>query len=203
MGLFAISVLLTLLCSVSLFAQQSLPATPPRLTIESIFAPGGITGRGPETIKWSPDDSKVSFVQRDETGEHGQLWYIDVATGNRAVLVAESKLQSLFPPDSKMTAEQRERAQRYSVAAYQWAPDSKHLLFDSRGQLWYYSLESGTAVQLTASADASTDPKFSPDGKRMVYLRKHDLWARPLGEGSEHQVTTGGDENLLNGEVDW
>ncbi len=203
MRLFAISVLLTLLCSVSLFAQQSLPATPPRLTIESIFAPGGITGRGPETIKWSPDDSKVSFVQRDETGEHGQLWYIDVATGNRAVLVAESKLQSLFPPDSKMTAEQRERAQRYSVAAYQWAPDSKHLLFDSRGQLWYYSLESGTAVQLTASADASTDPKFSPDGKRMVYLRKHDLWARPLGEGSEHQVTTGGDENLLNGEVDW
>jgi len=190
-----------LLLCLPLVAQQ--PATPANLTIESIFAEGGLTGRGPENIKWSPDNAKISFIQRDDSGEHGQLWYIDVASGKRAVLVAESKLQSLFPPDSRMTAEQRERAQRYSVAAYQWAPDSKHLLFDSRGQLWYYSLDSGTAVQLTAAAESSTDPKFSTDGKRLAYVRKHDVWSRPIGEGSEHQVTRDGDDNLLNGEVDW
>jgi dipeptidyl-peptidase-4 len=190
-----------LLFCLPLAAQQ--PATPANLTIESIFAEGGLTGRGPENIKWSPDNAKISFIQRDDSGEHGQLWYIDVASGKRAVLVAESKLQSLFPPDSRMTAEQRERAQRYSVAAYQWAPDSKHLLFDSRGQLWYYSLDSGTAVQLTAAAEPSTDPKFSPDGKRLAYVRKHDVWSRPIGEGTEHQVTREGDDNLLNGEVDW
>ncbi len=188
-----------------LYAQQAAtaPAAPPQLTIESIFARNGITGRGPETIQWSPDDKKVSFIQRDDSGEHGQLWYIDVATGQQAVLVAESKLQALFPPASRMTAEQRERAQRYSVASYQWAPDSKHLLFDSHGQLWYFSLDTGTAVQLTASPDPSTDPKFSPDGKRIAYVRKHDLWVRPVGEGEERQVTREGDDNLLNGEVDW
>ncbi|MBZ5567183.1 MAG: alpha/beta fold hydrolase [Acidobacteriia bacterium] len=193
-----------LLLCVPVSAQQlAASAGPGKLTIESIFAEGGITGRGPETIKWSPDNTKISFVQRDDSGEHGQLWYIDVASGHKAVLVAESKLQSLFPPDSRMTAEQRERAQRYSVAAYQWAPDSKHLLFDSRGQLWYYSLDTGTAVQLTAAPDASTDPKFSPDGKHIAYVRKHDLWVRPVSEGEEKQVTRDGNENLLNGEVDW
>ncbi len=188
-----------------LFGQQAAPApaAPPKLTLESIFAQGGITGRAPETIKWSPDDSKLSFIQRDDSGEHGQLWYIDVATGNKAVLVAESKLQALFPPSSRMTTEQRERMQRYSVAAYQWAPDSKHLLFDSRGQLWYYSLDTGTAVQLTSAPEPSTDPKFSPDGRRIAYVRKHDLWVRPVGEGGEKQLTRDGDENLLNGEVDW
>jgi dipeptidyl-peptidase-4 len=193
-----------LLC-LPLYAQEqsTAPTAAPKLTIETIFTEGGITGRGPETIKWSPDNSKVSFVQRDDSGEHGQLWYIDVTTGNKAVLVAESKLQSLFPPDSRLTAEQRERAQRYSVAAYQWAPDSKHLLFDSRGQLWYYSLDTGTAVQLTAAPDPSTDPKFSPDGKHIAYNRKHDLWVRPAGEGGERQITHDGDDNLLNGEVDW
>src|SRR5512141_754426 len=138
-------------------AAPAAPAAPSKLTIEAIFAEGGITGRGPETIKWSPDNTKVSFIQRDDSGEHGQLWYIDVATGNKAVLVAETKLQSLFPTSSQITAEQRERMQRYSVAAYQWAPDSKHLLFDSRGQLWYYSLDTGTAVQLTAGADPTSD----------------------------------------------
>ena len=60
---------------------------------------------------------------------------------------------------------------RYHVAAYMWSPDSKHLLFDSQGQLWYYSLDTGTAVQLTSSPDPSEDPKFSPDGKRLVYVR--------------------------------
>jgi dipeptidyl-peptidase-4 len=196
-----------LLCLPVYCQQRPTPPGPPdlpsKLTIEAIFAEGGITGRGPETIKWSPDNTKVSFIQRDDAGEHGQLWYIDVATGKKAVLVAETKLQSLFPPSSKMTAEQRERMQRYSVAAYQWAPDSKHLLFDSRGLLWYFSLDTGTAVQLTGSTEPNSDPKFSPDGKRLAYVRKHDLWSRPVGEGGERQVTKEGDDNLLNGEVDW
>ncbi len=189
-------------------AQQQTPApnAPPELTLQAIFAEGGITGRGPETIQWSPDSTKVSFVQRDDSGEHGQLWYIDAASGNKAVLVAESKLQSLAPPASQIKDERKkEWVQRYSVAAYQWTPDSKHLLFDSQGQLWYYSLDTGTAVQLTSSTDASTDPKFSPDGKRLAFVRKHDLWVHQVGSDVEadKRITTDGDENLLNGEVDW
>lgn len=198
-----VRLLAVLLLCLPLCAQQQPPAAPAQLTIESIFAPGGVTGREPENIAWSPDGAKVSFVEHDATGEHAQLWYIDVATGKKAALVGESKLQSLFPPDSKVTTEQRERARRYSVAEYQWAPDSKHLLFDSRGQLWYYSLDTATAVQLTAAAEGSTNPKFSPDGKRLAYIRKHDIWERPVGEGGERAVTRDGDDNLLNGEVDW
>ncbi len=49
-------------------------------------------------MKWSPDGTKVSFVQRDDTGEHGELYYVDVATGKSAVLVASGKLAALAPP---------------------------------------------------------------------------------------------------------
>ena len=92
-----------LLLCLPLAAQQpaTTPATPPKLTIESIFAESGITGRGPEAIKWSPDSTRLSFIQRDDSNQHGQLWSIDVATGVKSVLVAESKLQSLFPPSSR------------------------------------------------------------------------------------------------------
>ena len=74
-----------LLLCLPLAAQQpaTTPATPPKLTIESIFAENGITGRGPEAIKWSPDSTRLSFIQRDDAGEHGQLWWIDVATGSQ------------------------------------------------------------------------------------------------------------------------
>ena len=197
-------------------AQNSAPAK--KLTIEDIFAEGGVTGRAPETIKWSPDDTKVSFVLRDDPGEHGELWYFDTATGEKKVLVSESRLGQLAPPASKIKDErEKERVTRYHVAAYLWAPDSKHLLFDSQGQLWYYSLDNGTAVQLTASPDASEDPKFSPDGKRLAYVRKHTLYVRPVsGEEGDRPLIQGEKEKkdkdkdkcakeaeILNGEVDW
>ena len=174
------------------------------LTIEDMYVPGGILGRGPEDVKWSPDGTKVSFVQRDDTGDHGELYYVDVATGKSAVLVASGKLASLAPPASAIKDERKkEAAQRYSIAAYQWAPDSKHLLFDSMGQLWLYSLDNGTAVQLTSSNDESADPKFSPDGDRISYVRKHNLYVRTTTGNEERQLTKDGNDNLLNGEVDW
>ena len=174
------------------------------LTIEAIYADGGILGRAPEGVKWSPDGTKVSYVQRDDAGEHGALFYIDLATGKSAVLVSSEKLTSLAPPVSSIKDErQKEAAQRYSVAAYHWSPDSKHLLFDSMGQLWMYSLDTGTAVQVTSSADDSLDPKFSPDGERLAYVRKHDLYVRDIKRGQEEALTRDGGDNLLNGEVDW
>ena len=170
-----------------------------------MFKPGGILGRGPEDVKWSPDGSKVSFVQRDDSGQHGALYYVDVATaGKPAVLVASEKLASLAPPTSAIKDERKkEAAQRYSIGAYHWSPDSRKLLFDSMGQLWLYSLDSGTAVQITGSSDAAVDPKFSPDGSRISYVRKHNLYAQPLDGGHERALTKDGDDNLLNGEVDW
>jgi Tol biopolymer transport system component len=54
-------------------------------------------GRGPETMEWSPDGTKLSYVQRDENGEQGELWYVDAATGEKKVLVTAAKLASLAP----------------------------------------------------------------------------------------------------------
>jgi dipeptidyl-peptidase 4 len=194
--------------------------TPKQLTIEQIFAEGGVTGRAPETIKWSPDGTKVSFVQRDDSGEHGELWYVDTTTGEKKILVSEIKLSQLAPPASHIHDErEKERVARYHVAAYTWSPDSQHLLFDSQGQLWYYRLDTGTAVQITSSPDSSGDPKFSPDGNRIAFVRKHNLYVHPVyGEEGDHPLTReekdkdkdkdkDGDkekeDNILNGEVDW
>lgn len=210
-------ILIVLALFPALLAQSAAPPKP--LTIEAIFAEGGVTGRAPETIKWSPDGTKVCYVQRDDSGEHGELWYVDTATGEKKVLVAEAKLAQLSPPLSKIKDErEKERVTRYHVAAYIWSPDSKHLLFDSQGQLWYFDLGTGTGVQLTSSADPSEDPKFSPDGKRLAYVRKHNLYVHPVsGVEGENQLTRdetkdkdkdknkkdASEDNILNGEVDW
>ena len=181
---------------------QTSPTKP--LTIETIYQPGGLGGRGPETIEWSPDGTKLTFVQRDEKGEKGELWYVDAATGEKKVLVSAAKLASLDPDVNKVTNErERERRTRYRVAAYLWAPDSQHLLFDSQGQLWLYDLGTETAVQFTSAGDPSGDPNFSPDGARVAYVRKHNLYVRPVSGKDEKALTKDTGENLFNGDIDW
>jgi dipeptidyl-peptidase-4 len=185
---------------VSLWAQSPPPVKP--LTIEAIYAPGGLTGRGPETLEWSPDGTKLTFVQRD--GEQGELWYVDTSTGEKKVLVSAAKLASLAPDVTKVKDErEKERLTRYHVAAYLWAPDSKHLIFDSQGQLWLYDLATSTAVQFTSAPDPSGDPKFSPDGSHVSYVRKHNLYVRAVSGKGERALTKDTEENLFNGDIDW
>ena len=189
-------------CQKEVLAQSPSPVKP--LTIEAIYAPGGLGGRAPETIEWSPDGTKLSFLQRKDEGEHGELWYVDAAKGEKKVLVSSAKLASLAPDYNKVKDErEKERLTRYHVAPYLWAPDSKHLIFDSQGQLWLFDLATGTAVQFTSAPDPSGDPKFSPDGSHISYVRRHNLFVRTLSGKSERQLTRDTEENLFNGDIDW
>src|SRR6195256_4492907 len=197
-------VLMTFLVVSPAAGQSSAPQGVKPLTIETMYQPGGLTGRGPETTEWSPDGTKVTFVQRDEKGENGELWYVDTASGEKKVLVSSAKLAALDPDVNKVKNErEKERRTRNHVAAYLWAPDSKHMIFDSQGQLWLYDLGSATAVQFTSAPDPSGDPKFSPDGNQVSYLRKHNLYLRPLNGKDEKQLTKDKDDNLFNGDIDW
>lgn len=195
-----------------------LEANAQKLTLESIFSANGVTGRPPDNIQWSPDGKKVSYIVHQEaaegTGKQGEtadgangksdLYYIEAATGNEAVLVPAEKIAAMTPRVSRSKDDrERDNRARYSVAGYHWAPDSQHLLFDANGQLWYYSLATGTSVPVTASADAARDPKFSPDGKRLSYVRKHNLMVRRVEGGGEKALTGDKGEDLLDGEVDW
>ena len=155
-------------------------------------------------MAWSPDGTKLSFLQRDDAGEHGELWYVDAATGEKKVLVSAAKLASLAPDYNKVKDErEKERLTRYHVAAYLWSPDSKHLIFDSQGQLWLFDLASNTAVQFTSAPDPSGDPKFSPDGNHVSYVRKHNLYVRAVSGKDEKQLTRDTKDDLFNGDIDW
>jgi dipeptidyl-peptidase 4 len=179
-------------------------ASAQELTIASIYAPNVITGHAPDTIKWSPDGKKVSYILHQEGSEKADLYYIDVATGKPAVLVASEKIAALTPATSS-TKDDRERDNRarYRVAGYHWSPDSEHILFDANGQLWYFTLATGKAVALSSTDHSAADPKFSSDGKRLSYVSKHNLFVRPVDGGEPKAITNDHDENILDGEVDW
>ena len=187
------------------------PAKAQELTLESIFSPNGLAGRGPDNIQWSPDGTRVSFIIHHEPGTSGEkqadssdLYAIDAATGKSAVLVPADKILAMTPRASAGKDDrERDNRARYRVAGYHWAPDSQHILFDANGQLWYYSLATGTSVQMTATAASATDPKISPDGKQLSYVRNHNLVVRSMEGGDEQALTSDKGDELLDGEVDW
>ncbi|MGZ4830699.1 MAG: DPP IV N-terminal domain-containing protein [Candidatus Angelobacter sp.] len=190
--------------SVFLMTCVCAAAAAQELTIQSIYAPAGLIGRAPDTIEWSPDGRKVSYFLHQEQGDKADLYYIDVTSGKPAVLVTSEKIAAMKPPvTASKDDREKDNRERYHVAGYHWAPDSNHILFDANGQLWYFTLSTGQSVALSAPGESATDPKFSTDGKSLSYIRKHNLVVKRVDGGAEKALTTNGDDNLLNGEVDW
>jgi dipeptidyl-peptidase-4 len=194
------------LAAVGLAAQQPQPpaaATKP-LTVETIYARGSLVGDLPDNLAWSPDSKHLTYL------DGGQLMEVDPATGQAHVLVSAAKMASLN--ESGLSERDRDHRERYNMASYLWAPDSKHLLFDSDGRLWLFDLHTSAGVQIGFTGAASSDdPKFSPDGQSVSFIRDHGLQVVRLGEprASANSIApapapSGADAQvLLNGEVDW
>lgn len=184
--------------------QAAQQAAKRQYTVEAIYEPSALSGRPPAAVQWSPDGSKLTYIQPPASGEQESLYYFDPASGKSAQLIAADKLAALTPSTSNLKDDrQRENRARFGVADYQWSPDSRSLLFDALGQLWIFDVAASKGRRLTDASEPSSDPKFSPDGKFLSYLRAHNLYVRPTAGGTEIALTNESDANLLNGEVDW
>lgn len=170
------------------------------LTVKAIYGGEPLTGTLPSGIEWSPDGKTMSYI------DDGELKGISIATGARTVLVNRAKLATLT--ENGGTEQDRDHRERYGMANYLWAPDSRHLLFDSDGRYWLFDLKTGTGVETGSSDQASGDnPTFSPDGKEVALIRQHGLFVIRLGDqvtaDSPVAVAAAPNETTLNGEVSW
>jgi dipeptidyl-peptidase 4 len=168
------------------------------ITVEDIYARGNPTGSLPQGLQWIPDGGRVTYMSPDS-----DLMQVLPTTGVISTLVSHTKLSALGT--SSANEKDRDHRARYGMASYQWAPDSKHILFDSGGQLFLYTLDNGTAIDVASTGSGSgDDPKFSPNGQYMSYIRDHKVYVhRFKDQAQETALTNTHEETLLNGEVDW
>jgi dipeptidyl-peptidase-4 len=181
----------------SLFAAD--PPPNKALTLAGIFSTGNSPSTPPQGMVWSPDGTRLTYLS-----DAGDLMQVEGASGTQSVLITKEKLTTLR--DKPASEVDRDHRARYGQASYIWAPDSQHLLFDSSGELWYYTLSNKTAIEIgETGAGSGDDPKFSPNGKLLAYLHEHNLLLRHLQEPSTtaFSLTTSKEDAVLNGEVDW
>jgi dipeptidyl-peptidase-4 len=195
---------------VALLAAVAAPALAQRkaLTVERIYGPGpSLSGSPTPGLQWSPDGKLLSYTQRSGQGREAKtdIWVLDVASGERRMLLDSAKIQALAPPSTEPagTGSQATGLGRVTPQRYQWSPKGDALLFVSQGNLFWFDLKTQEGKRLTSSKEAADDPKFSPDGKTVSFVRSYNLWVVDIASGKEAQLTSDGKEELLNGKLDW
>ena len=168
-------------------------------TIAEIFGrPGDTTGDPPEGISWSPDGKSATWIDAS-----GDLMQIQAPDPKPKKLIPYAKIAALL--NASIPERDRDHRARYDQPDYLWAPDSEHVLFNTNGSLWLFSLKTGTGVQIgNTGAMSGDDPKFSPNGQMLSYLRDGNLYLQHLdGSTPPLALTTSTEPTLLNGAADW
>jgi dipeptidyl-peptidase 4 len=181
-------------------AATAQPQPSKSLTVERIYSAPSLSGSLAQGIEWTPDARHISFLDRRASGV--EMWTMDLATGERKVLVPADVLAQVMQP-AKARAIQSTGLGRVQADNYRWAPSGDSLLFIGSTTLVLLDLKTMMSKPLLAGEEEISDPKFSPDGKWVSYGRDSNLWLVSVSTGESKQLTTGGSEAILKGQLDW
>jgi dipeptidyl-peptidase-4 len=205
-SLSAILVMISLIavCASRSAAQQAATVPGKALTVERIYSQPSLSGRLTRGLEWTPDSKELSYFETKGTGKEAktELWVMDAANGERHLLVAADKLESILPVDGPKPTQVTGLGRR-APAQYQWAPDGGGILFQGPTALAWMDLKRQTARTLVSGKAALADPKISPDGQYVSFVRDHNLWLVGIADEKERAVTQGGSEEIRKGELDW
>ncbi|MDR7133026.1 dipeptidyl-peptidase-4 [Lysobacter niastensis] len=193
------------IASVPAIAQNTTTA-PQKLTLEALAGDAPLSGPSLTKAKIAPDGSRVTFLRGKESNKNRlDLWAYDIASGQTVLLV---DADDILPGEEVLSDAEKARRERQRIAAlsgivdYQWAPDSRSLLFPLGGELYLYDLtKTGKAAvrKLTNGEGFATDPKLSPKGGFVSFVRDRNLWVIDLASGKSVQLTRDGSATIGNG----
>src|SRR3984893_5170228 len=202
------TLMVALAFSAALHAQAPAPAAasnPGQFTVERIFGVPGLGGRLTRGIAWSPDGTKISYLQVTGSGKDAktELWLMNAATGTRSPLISSEKYESALPAEPSKAASQATGLGRHAPAQYQWAPAGDAILLEGSNALAWFDLKTQATRLLVSGKDDLADPKISPDGRFVSFIRDHNLCLVSTPDGKVRALTTGGSEEIRKGELDW
>ena len=108
---FLTTLFLLAFCTHPSAAQQ--PATSGKaLTVERIYSMPSLSGRLTRGLTWTPDGKQLSYFETKGAGKEAktELWTMDAANGERRLLVAADKLESILPADTSKPSQEIGRA---------------------------------------------------------------------------------------------
>ncbi len=165
------------------------------LSPERLASSPSLSGPSPRAVKFSPDGSKLTFLQaREDDRQRFDLWAYETATGKASLLV-DSKL--LEPDDFELSEEEKALRERKRIAgskgivSYDWDSKGEQILIPISGDLYVVKLGGDTpeVKQLTKSDAFEYNAEISPSGTTVSFIRDGALYTIDLATGEETQIS--------------
>ncbi len=135
---------------------------------------------------WSPDGTRVAYVQYNTVTSNDEIWVMNADGSNQHLLVPPTPTTSDGNPN--------------------WSPDGTKIAFTrydteaDLGQVYVANADgSGVAVNLSNNSDDDEDPNWSPDGtkiafdKSIVNQSNYQIWVMNADGSSPHVVVASND----------
>ncbi len=165
---------------------------------DALRASGAMAGgSGPGNVDWIEGGRRFSFTIAADGGAE-EIRTHDPATGRDTLLFTARGVS--FPGTGEP----------FEYQSFQWAEDSKHLVFQTHFQPLYR--RSGVADyyvyrladrSLTLAARGARTAELSPDGGILGYERDGDLFVYDMTAGRETRLTHDATETAYHGHFDW
>ncbi|OEG72541.1 peptidase S9 [Shewanella colwelliana] len=179
--------------------QQPTGGTTP-LTIERLYASPALAGSSPRGLKLSPDGQRVTYLAGRSEDQHlYDLWQMNVATGEQAILLNADQLKSDELSDEEKARRERQRIYGQGIMEYFWSDDSQALLIPASGALYYYAVATQKVELLPTGEGFTTDAKLSPKGNFVSFVREQNLYVLNLKTKTLTALTHDGGGAIKNG----
>jgi dipeptidyl-peptidase-4 len=169
-------------------------------TIDEALASSGILGgsNGPRSVNWIEGGTRFSFIDRDARTNGTAIKTYDPATGRDTVLFTGEGLT--FPGTNEP----------FDYDSFQWARDSKHLVFQSNFRPIYrrsgvsdFYIYSVGDHQLQLATRGARTAELSPAGTKLGFEKGGNMYVTDLATHQEKQLTSDATETVYNGHYDW
>ena len=173
-----------------------------KISIDRIFSSPALNGTTPKSLKFSPDGSRVTYLQGKASDKNRyDLWEYNLASKEHRLLVDSAALFSGTETlsDEEKARRERQRVYGFGIIEYTFANDGNALLFPLNGDIYYYNLADKKAKRLTETAEFETDARFSPKGNYVSFIREQNIYAINIDTGKELQLTKDGGGVIKNG----
>ena len=159
-----------------------------RLTAELVAQAGALVSPAISNVAWRPGRDQLTYIRREGSGKAATraLWLYDIGSGQARVLLGPAG-----------------KDEKLDLASYQWSPKGDALLFQGQNDLWLFDVDSGQRRRLTDDPEPEEVPSFSPTAERVAFVKQNNLCVLTLKTGLLKKLTSDGNENVLNGKLDW
>ncbi|HYM60065.1 MAG TPA: S9 family peptidase [Thermoanaerobaculia bacterium] len=176
------------------------------LTLDSIFDPKdrvAFSGAPQSGFVWI-DDKAFTWPRTNEKGEVVEQVVMDAVSGKSHPLFDYERFDAAVRKIPGVDAAAAAKVARSK--SWTFSPDGKRAAIAINDDLYLYAFEgggAGTLTRLTSSPGEKKEAAFSPDGRSIAYVRGNNLFIADLADHRERQLTTDGNDDRLNGILDW